>query len=341
MINKKILPRLFTTAIYFTLSLFVLLCAQRTDATNSKALGWKIIPVKSEPEKREDCAFVEVDGKFYLIGGRGIKPVEVFDPVTNEWSRKGNTPLEINHFQGVSYDHEIYVVGGMTGRFPHEIPLPNIYIYNPERDEWRKGAEIPEARRRGSGGTVVYNDRIYMVCGIVDGHWQGSVTWLDEFNPSTQQWKTLPDAPHARDHFHAAVINNSIYIAGGRRTSFATKNIAGLTESALDVYDFKKHNWRTLPVNDSLPTARAGSTSVTYKKKLVVIGGESIAQKSSYNEVEAYDIEAAKWMTLPPLVTGRHDSQAIVYKNRIYIVAGSANSGGGPDQSSIEMLELK
>jgi N-acetylneuraminic acid mutarotase len=308
---------------------------------NAAAFQWEIIPVTEEAEKREDCAFVEAEGKFYLIGGRGIKPVEVFDPSTNKWLKKGNTPLEMNHFQGISYEGEIYVVGGMTGRFPHETPLTHIYIYNPKEDAWRKGAEIPESRRRGSGGSIVYNNKIYTVCGIIDGHWQGTVSWLDEFDPATQQWRRLRDAPHARDHFHAAVVNNQLFLAGGRRTSFATKNIAGLTEAAIDVYDFKKNSWTTLPTEDSLPTPRAGSTSVAYQNNLIVIGGESISQLSSHNQVEVYNTSTQQWSNLPTLVTGRHDTQALFYKNKLFIAAGSANAGGGPDQGSIETLQLK
>src|SRR5205085_7653958 len=120
------------------------------------------------------------------------------------------------HFQAVTFKHEIYVVGGMTGGFPHEKPLDHIYIYNPAKDEWRKSAEIPVERRRGSGGTVVYNNKIYLVCGIQDGHYSGTVGWLEEFDPATQKWQRLPDAPHTRDHFHAAVVNRQLCLAGGR-----------------------------------------------------------------------------------------------------------------------------
>ena len=309
------------------------LCAQDTT--------WRIIPVETEPEEREDCAFVEVDGLFYLIGGRGIKHVEVLNPTTNRWQKKKKTPLELNHFQAVAYRHEIYVVGGMNGRFPHEMPLENVYIYNPLKDEWRKGADIPKERQRGSGGTVVYKDKIYLVGGIQDGHWDGTVNWFDVFDPATGGWQTLADAPHARDHFHAAMVGHKIYVAGGRRTSFKTKQIVEQTIPEIDVYDLKKQEWATLPKAANLPTQRAGCTAVAYRGKLVVIGGESAAQESSHHEVEVLNTKKARWTLLPPLVTGRHDTQAIVYKNRFYIAAGSANRGGGPDQSSMEMLRQK
>jgi N-acetylneuraminic acid mutarotase len=88
-----------------------------------------------------------------------------------------------------------------------------------------------------------------------------------------------------------------------------------------------------------LPSLRAGCTAIKFKSKLIVIGGESVKQKESHHEVEAFNTKSGKWTKLPALVTGRHDTGALTYKNKIYIVAGSANSGGGPDQNTIEVLQ--
>jgi len=308
------------------------------DTAKSNASGWKIITTQEEPVKREDCAFVECNGHFYLLGGRGIKPVDVFDPGTNTWEHRKNAPLELHHSQAVAYKNNIYVIGGMTGGYPHEKPLENIYIYNTANDEWQKGPAMPAGRLRGSGGTVIYNGKFYLVCGIQDGHFDGTVTWMDEFDPETNAWRTMPDAPHARDHFNAVIIGHELYCAGGRRTSAKTKELMQLTVSEVDVFDFKNQVWKTLPVSESLPTPRAGCTALNWKQKLVVIGGESITQIESHHEVEAFDLKKGKWTKLPGLITGRHDTGALCYKNKIYIVAGAANRGGGPDQSSIEVL---
>ena len=300
--------------------------------------GWKIIQTQGIPEKREDCGFVEVNGLFYLIGGRGIKPVDVFNPITNTWQQKGNSPFEIHHFQAVAYKNLIYMVGGMTGVYPHEKPLENIYLYDTQTDKWQKGPAMPSGRLRGSAGCVVYKDKIYLVGGIQDGHYDGNVDWMDELDPATGQWRVLPDAPHARDHFHAVVVGQRLYLAAGRRTSGKTNHVMDLTVPEIDVYDFRKQAWQTLPASSNIPTQRGGGTAVQYKGMLVVIGGESIAHKESHHEVDAFDPKKGTWAKLPGLVTGRHDTQAIVYKGSIYIVAGAANAGGGPDQNTVEVL---
>lgn len=311
--------------------------AQDPAYTSSKQ-KWQIISAKGTPEKREDCSFVELNKLFYLVGGRGIKPVDVFDPKTNSWQQKGKTPVEINHFQAVAYKNKIYAVGAMNGGFPHEKPFENIYIYDVLKDEWEKGPAMPARRLRGSGGTVVYKGKVFFVCGIQDGHYDGTVNWFDEFDPATGEWHTLPDAPHARDHFNAVVIGHKLYLAGGRRTSMKTKEVIQLTVPEVDVFDFSTQEWQTLPANENLPTQRAGCTAVKYKNYLVVTGGESVAQKDSHHDVEAFDTKKGIWIKLPGLVTGRHDTGALTYKNRIYIAAGSANRSGGPDQNTIEVL---
>src|ERR1700755_870210 len=102
----------FTTCLAILTVLAFTLFAQ--DTSKTKAGNWRIITAQDAPAKREDCGFVEVNKHFYLLGGRGIKTVDVFDPATNVWMHKGNTPMELHHFQAVTYKNKIYVVGGMT-----------------------------------------------------------------------------------------------------------------------------------------------------------------------------------------------------------------------------------
>jgi N-acetylneuraminic acid mutarotase len=326
------------TACLIALTGFAYILKAQDPVQTNKAHNWQIITTQGEPVKREDCGFVEANKQFYLIGGRGIKSVDVFDPKTNSWIHKNNTPFEMHHFQAVTYKNQVYIIGGMAGGYPHEKPLENIYIYNFQKDEWQKGPAMPPGRLRGSGGTVVYNNKIYLIGGIRDGHFDGTVSWMDEFNPETGSWKTLPDAPRGRDHFHAVVIDKQLYLAGGRRTSAKTNEVIQLTIPEVDVFDFKTQTWKTLPASQDLPALRAGCTAVAWKQKLVVIGGESITQKESHHEAEAFDPKTGSWTKLANLVTGRHDTGALSYKNKIYIAAGAANRGGGPDQSTIEVL---
>jgi N-acetylneuraminic acid mutarotase len=299
---------------------------------------WKSVTMENEPEKRHENAFVRVGDSFYLVGGRSIKPVEAYDIKTRQWKKLAAPPLEMHHFQAVEYKGEIYVAGAFTGGFPHETPIPKIQIYNPKTDTWREGAGIPENRRRGAAGVVVYQDKIYLVCGIIDGHYDGHVTWLDEYDPKTGKWRPLPDAPHARDHFQAAIVNDQLFVAGGRRSTHKTGHVLDLTVPEVDIFDFKTNTWKTLPASQNIPTQRAGTAAVALGTQVLVIGGES-PQKLAHNQTEAFDFKTNTWHTLAPLQTGRHGTQAILYQNKVFIAAGSANQGGGPELNTMEVME--
>jgi len=302
---------------------------------------WHTMECPNNAIARHECSFVEVDGLFYLLGGRGIKSVSIFNPKTKTWSEGLAPPIEIHHFQGISYKGKIYVIGAMTGKYPYEKPLENILVYNPKLNTWQEGAEIPEARRRGSSGIVVKGNVAIVVSGIVDGHNSTHVPWVDAYNFKTNKWTVLADAPRSRDHFAAAINGNEIYCAGGRNSSFATNQTFDLTIAEVDVYNLKSNTWTTLPSKNNIPTMRAGASVVFLENDLIVIGGESMAQKSAHNNVDAYNIKNKTWRPLDTLNTGRHGSQAIVYKNKIFIAAGSGSRGGKPELDTIEMFEFK
>lgn len=299
---------------------------------------WQAAEPMNLPTNRHECALAAANGKLYLLGGRGVKAVEEYDPKKDTWVEKAVTPLEMSHFQAITYRDEIYVVGAFTGPYPHELPIPKMYVFNPERNEWREGPEIPENRRRGAAGAFVYDDKIYVVCGIQDGHWDGQVAWFDEYDPKTNQWRQLPDAPRPRDHVSVAMVDGKLYLAGGRLSTAKTKNVFNLTIPEVDVYDFKTNAWTTLDKSQNIPTQRAGNMAVAYGKKVLILGGESAAQNTAHREVEAYNTKAKQWEKFTPMTQGRHGTGAVVLNGKVYVVAGSANRGGGPELNAMEIL---
>jgi N-acetylneuraminic acid mutarotase len=224
---------------------------------------------------RHEHGYVKVGGKFYLLGGRGINPVDIFDPATGKWTRGASSPVEMHHFQAVVVDNMIDVVGAMSGQFPKEPPLSNVYIYDPAADAWRVGPGIPEGRRRGGAGAVLHNGEIYVAAGITNGNYDGHVPWVDAFNPRTGQWRQLADAPRPRDHLHAGIIDGKIYAAAGRRSAAATDQTFELTVPEVDVFDLQTNRWSTLPATSNIPTQRAGAGTVVMNGRLIVLGGES------------------------------------------------------------------
>jgi len=309
-----------------------------TDAVGQET--WRSIVQESKMAKRHENAFVKVGNQFVLLGGRGIKPVEIFDTETATWKKGKTPPVEMSHFQAVSYHGLVYVMGGLNGGWPSETPLRHVYIYDPIEDLWTVGPEIPRDRQRGAAGVAVYNDKLYLVCGIVNGHTSGWVAWFDEYDPNTNSWKKMPNAPRARDHFQAAIVGDQLIVSGGRKSGYQGQGFEA-TIAETDIYDFKTGNWRTLqsPSGD-IPTQRAGCTAVVNGKDVIYIGGESGSQKEAHSEVEVLNIENGTWTKLPNLLKGRHGTQAVLFEGNLYIAAGCGNRGGSPELDSFERLPV-
>lgn len=299
--------------------------------------GWQTVVSENTCTARHETTAVTIDGILYLIGGRGERPVEAYDPKTNRWTvKETKPPLQFHHFAAVPVGKKIAVFGALIGGFPKETPVPNLWWYDPAADAWEKGAEIPEDRRRGTAGSVLHGDKLYLVGGNTNGHFNGFVPWLDSLDLKTGEWTRLPDAPHARDHFQAGIVDGKIYAAGGRRTHAETKNIFNLTVPEVDVYDIATGKWSTLA--DPIPTPRAGTPTVVRDGRVIVIGGESGVGKGIHGEVEALVAATGKWETLPPMGEPRHSGGADFIGNDLYYVAGNAGRGGGNEKSTIEKL---
>lgn len=310
----------------------------------AQAAEWKMQEAPMGlPNPRHEAAFVELAGKFYLVGGRRIQPVDIFDPATNTWTNGAAPMAEVHHFQAIPYENKIWVVGALTGgrvggtAMP-ETALGRILIYDPATDAWSRGPLMPEGRRRGSAGAVIYQDTLYVLAGVTVGHRGDNVTWFDALDLKTGQWRQLPDAPRTRDHFQAAVVGDKFYAAGGRRSDKQGELVA-----EVDVFDFKTGQWSTLPSpGGDLPTTRAGTMTFAVGPMLIVAGGETQRQEEAHNEVEALDTRTGVWTSWPKFLQGRHGTSLLRHGSAIYVGSGAPKRGilGIPEVGTIEKLEL-
>ncbi|MEM9778236.1 MAG: galactose oxidase-like domain-containing protein, partial [Chloroflexota bacterium] len=61
--------------------------AQMVQILPAEDMTWEPVTTtdNSQPTERHESAYVEKDGKFYLMGGRGSRPIEMFDPISKTW----------------------------------------------------------------------------------------------------------------------------------------------------------------------------------------------------------------------------------------------------------------
>lgn len=287
---------------------------------------------------RRDNGFVQSGNRFYLLGGRTIQPVSIYDPATNVWSNGASSPVNLHHFQAVELNGLIYIPSSFTGSYPNETPLASVYYYDPAANNWGICSTIPAGRRRGAAGAVAHSGKIYVVGGITNGHVSGWVNWFDAYDPTTNTWTTLPNAPNARSHFQAAVHNNKLYVAGGHLTGAVNATTTGI--APIDVFDFATNTWTTLPASANLPTPRTGAATVVLNNELLVIGGFHPTQTDANKKVEALELTNLTWRNLASLNENRHGTQAIVSNEGIYIAAGASNNAETANNGKLESFYL-
>ena len=289
---------------------------------------------------RHEAGAVSVGDKFYLIGGRSNRPMDIYDTVTRRWVTLERSPVDIHHFQPVTIGTDIYALGAQVGGgYPDEPSEPDIYVYDTTSDTWTKKGAIPEDRQRGASGAVARDGIIYLVGGNTKGHNGGAIPWLDSYDPVTEEWTRLADAPNARDHFTAVIINDKLIVTGGRQSTNEDGDVFANTVAGTDIYDFDTETWSN---GADIPTMRAGALTAGAGSEVFVAGGERSDSDVALSVVEAYNVEQDKWRTLQSMINARHSGGSAIIGTQWHVVAGSKTRGGGSvnETSNHETLEL-
>ncbi len=326
--GMKILPLLAALALFSSLA----------HAQTNNTQNWQIQTASdgSVATARHESGLANVGGQLYLLGGRGNRNVDRFDPETNTWESLEPMPIQMHHFQPVVVGSRIYVIGAFTCCFPNEEIVRDIYIYNTITESWTTDGEIPADRARGSAAAVLHQGKIYLIGGNTEGHSGGAVAWLDEYDPTTGQWTELDDAPNARDHFMAAIAHGKIVASSGRQTS-TTPSVFANPVLATDIYDLTTSVWSS---TTDIPRARAGALTVAYGAEVIVAGGEINTSNDALATVEAFNVLSNQWRSLQDMNVGRHSGGGALLDGQMHVVAGSEARGGAPETSSHEILQL-
>jgi N-acetylneuraminic acid mutarotase len=134
----------------------------------------------SMPTPRALFASSAVAGKIYAIGGwiprgnigKAFTTVEVYDPVTNTWSKRANTPTARWGLSTSVVRGKIYAIGGTTTTQSKWRTVSTVEVYNPTTDRWTKEANM--LTRRGWHASSAVFGKIYVIGGAsrcISGKW--------------------------------------------------------------------------------------------------------------------------------------------------------------------------
>ncbi|XP_071942871.1 kelch repeat and BTB domain-containing protein 8-like isoform X2 [Antedon mediterranea] len=140
---------------------------------------WRIAAPLIVPVKNHSVAVV--GGALYCIGGESgdtiTDAVQRYNPRYNNWNQVSSMILPRTGASAAVFAREIYVVGGSVaaGDKTAENMLKSVEIYNPERNDWRFGPELPEGRFNYS--ILTYNGSLFVFGGETDDESVDGKVW--------------------------------------------------------------------------------------------------------------------------------------------------------------------
>jgi N-acetylneuraminic acid mutarotase len=270
------------------------------------------------PEPLLEARAAVLRGKIYVAGGidgSGAPTAHVYryDPATDAWERVADLPAARHHMPlAVIGDSVLYAIAGFSGKeYRAERTL---WAYHPDKNVWVARSEL--SRPRGAAAAVGVKGQLVVVGGlerIVDG---GMADLTPIYDAAYNNWHNGWPILTKRDHLTAAVVDDIIYVIGGRLLN-PDHNL-----TAVESYDPSRDRWAQL---SPLPEPSGALGSAVLDRKVHVFGGES--RSATFDLHEVYDPASNTWSSAAPLPTARHGVAAVALNGKIYVIGGGTRPG--------------
>ena len=291
---------------------------------------WSDAPSLITP--RAETAAAELNGQIYMAGGiqvgwGGVTAFEVFDPVNKTWKKAAPLPAGLHHIGLVGALNRIYLIGGYDDIVKMVKAAPDSskgWYYDPTGDTWTAIKDMPAPR--AAHGIVSLRDRIYIVAGTGTG---AQAVWI--YDPKTDSWDTSAKGqlPTPREHVSAFVINDKIYVVGGRWQYINTPSV--------EVYDPETDTWEK---RHDMPLGTSGYMGAVVDGKIHILGGENIDGNCLVAAHQIYDPVTDSWTLAGDFPIMRHGGGSVVVDGRWYVLGGSRKVGDQADLTITENVSL-
>lgn len=228
----------------------------------------------------------------------------------NVWTtrRSGPPPGRIEPVAG-TINGVIYVVGGdANGTYPERL-LKNVDAYNVASNSWSHRQELPGARNRMNGASVI-NGNLYVTGGarqVPRGGFIPSRTTF-AYNPRTNQWSRKADMPVAGSDGVQGVIRGQLYVY------VPNFDNAG----ALLRYTPATNLWETLAPP---PVGHADGAGGVINGRFYLAGGccEFQPDLNATRTLNAYNPNTNTWTTKASMNVNRRDGTSGVINGKLYV----------------------
>ncbi|MFA5365057.1 MAG: kelch repeat-containing protein, partial [Candidatus Bathyarchaeia archaeon] len=238
----------------------------------------------------------------------------------DSWTTKTSMPTARAGLGVVVVDGKIYAIGGYNGDY-----LGVNEMYDPETDTWMTMEPMPTPRV--GFAVVVCQKKVYCIGGVVDyvaGDGPVLTGKLEVYDPSTNKWETKTSMPTLRSSLAANVVDNKIYLIGGRVYPYiSTKN---------EVYSPTTDSWSIK--SPDIPSPLYSYVSAVIDDEIYIIGGRSYWMASGgaplpppVNETWIYEPQTETWSSGKPLFTLVAEAATAVttgvnVPQKIYVIGG-------------------
>ena len=249
----------------------------------------------------------ELQAEIVVAGGRRCKSVEVFNVATKTWR-----PLsEMNECRAaassVIYQDHMIVTGGYSDQYLDSVEELNL---SQQDGHWVKSQfklPIPSAYH----AYVVLHNRLLVIGGYCDDRVYDTIHEIQLTPPYTS--KLLTKMPRPICGHGAEIVNDKVYIIGGRTTVFdkdATDTVLMFDPATNTCTELKK-----------LPYPVFAMATVTWKDNMVVLGGMD-KKANVLDTVILYNVTTGSHRMLPEMTKKRRDCTAVIIGDNIITIGG-------------------
>ncbi|CAB4043154.1 kinase, partial [Paramuricea clavata] len=245
----------------------------------------------------------ELQAEIVVAGGLCCKSVEVFNVANKTWR-----PLsEMNECRGgassVIYQDHIIVTGGYFNRqYLDSVQELNL---SQQDGHWVK-SQFKLPMLSAYHACVVLHNRLLVIGGEVDGSVYDKIHEIQLTPPYTS--KLLTKMPRPICHHGAEIVNDKVYIIGGRTACY--------NKDATDTVLMFDPATNTCTELMKLPYPVFAMATVTWKDNVVVLGGED-EKANVLNSVILYNVTTGSHRMLPEMTKKRCYCTAVIIGDNI------------------------
>lgn len=253
------------------------------------------------------------------------QPAATATAIGGRWSRGADAALARQEIYPTAVDGTIYVAGGVLSDKPGFTAA--FEAYDVAADTWSTLAPLPEGRHHIALAPAA--GRIYGLGGFSGEipHWRAHDT-VFVYDPASDRWSPGPTMPQARAEGVSAVIDDRIYMIGGRTP--ARPDAAHFRDHADtnrgDVLDVRSGQWQRIA---DAPSERNSAAAAVIGNRIYVVGGRQLVKQPDGSQktvnvatLEVYDPARDRWETRASLPLAQGGLAAAAHGGKLYAFGG-------------------